>query len=190
VRHRTARPRTACGRSRRAPGCLNVAVGVLALVSMSAPLLAASPCWVPPVAAPITDPFRAPACAWCPGNRGIEYGTAAGVPVRAVTTGTVTFSGLVAGRRYVVVIDAVGRRVTYGDLGHPTPAPGALVVAGSIIGVTTGPLHLGVRVGDEYVDPAEWIGAVVIRPYLVPVDGRPGRRPVAAVHCGAARGGG
>ena len=32
----------------------------------------------PPVAAPVVDPFREPPCAWCPGNRGIEYGPPAG----------------------------------------------------------------------------------------------------------------
>ncbi len=169
---------------------LALAVVALALLPLSGPLLAASPCWVPPVEAPITDPFRAPPCTWCSGNRGIEYGTAAGVPVRAVATGTVSFSGVVAGRRFVVVADAAGRRVTYGDLAHPVPPPGAIVVAGSIVGVTTGPFHLGLRIGDEYVDPAEWLGALVIRPYLVPSDGRAGRRPVATVRCGAARGAG
>jgi murein DD-endopeptidase MepM/ murein hydrolase activator NlpD len=148
------------------------------------------PCWRPPVAAPISDPFRAPDCRWCAGNRGVEYGTLAGVSVRAVTTGRVTFSGVVAGRRYVVVLDAAGRRVTYGDLALPVPFTGAVVVAGSVVGVTTGPLHLGVRVGDDYLDPEDFLGTPVIRPHLVPVDGRPGRRPVVTVHCGAGRGGG
>ncbi len=33
----------------------------------------AAPCWNPPVAGRVVDPFRMPACTWCPGNRGIEY---------------------------------------------------------------------------------------------------------------------
>ena len=51
-------------------------------------------------------PFRAPACAYCPGNRGLEYDAAVGSPVRAAAAGTVTFAGVVAGVRYVVVAPA------------------------------------------------------------------------------------
>jgi murein DD-endopeptidase MepM/ murein hydrolase activator NlpD len=174
------------------PSRLRPLVVVLVLLGTAGTALAAppAPCWRPPVDAPVTDPFRPPDCRWCAGNRGLEYGTVAGVPVRAVTTGRVTFSGVVAGRRFVVVLDAAGRRVTYGDLALPVPATGASVVAGSVVGVTTGPLHLGVRVGDEYLDPEEFLGTPTIRPHLVPTDGRPGRPPVVSVHCGAGRGGG
>ena len=35
----------------------------------------AAECWRPPVPAPVVDPFREPACRWCRGNRGIDYGT-------------------------------------------------------------------------------------------------------------------
>ena len=57
-----------------------------ALVSTLVPAGAvhAAPCWRPPVAAPVADPFRKPPCAWCPGNRGIEYRTQEGAPVTAV----------------------------------------------------------------------------------------------------------
>ena len=73
-------------------------------------------CWLPPVDAPVVDPFRPPPCTWCAGNRGLEYGTPSGVAVRAVAAGEVTFSGTVAGERYVVVRHADGRRATYGGL--------------------------------------------------------------------------
>ena len=38
--------------------------------------------WLPPVDAPVVDPFREPAVPVVPGNRGIEYGTAPGHAVR------------------------------------------------------------------------------------------------------------
>ena len=82
-------------------------------------------CLPPPVAAPVVDPFREPACEWCPGNRGadVRRGRRARV-VRAAAAGTVSFSGVVAGTRYVVVEHAAGGlRATYGGLAS-TPLGG------------------------------------------------------------------
>ena len=56
------------------------------------------------VTVPVVDPFRAPACSYCPGNRGLEYQPASGSVAVAAAAGTVTFSGVVAG-----VLDARGR---------------------------------------------------------------------------------
>jgi murein DD-endopeptidase MepM/ murein hydrolase activator NlpD len=146
--------------------------------------LAALSCWLPPVDAPVIDPFREPQCVWCPGNRGVEYGTEAGVAVRAVATGTVTFSGHVAGIGYVVVRHGDGRRTTYGGIDHPHPAPGQVIAARAIVGITTGTFHLGLREGDRYVDPTPHLGRAVSRARLVPVDGSQGRAAVATrVRC-------
>ena len=49
----------------------------------------AEPCWNPAVVGRVVDPFRMPACTWCPGNRGIEYEVAPGTAVRSVAAGTV-----------------------------------------------------------------------------------------------------
>lgn len=135
----------------------------------------AATCWIAPVDAAVVDPFREPACTWCPGNRGLEYDTPAGVPVRAVASGVVTFRGSVAGVGYLVVRHADGLRVTYGRIDPIEIARGAAVVAGMIIGHTTGRLHLGVRDGDRYLDPAPFIGRLVHRIRLVPSDGSPAR---------------
>jgi murein DD-endopeptidase MepM/ murein hydrolase activator NlpD len=149
-------------------------------------LLAVAGCWLPPVDAPIADPFRPPACVWCPGNRGIEYATLPGVPVRAVAAGTVTFSGVVAGTTYVVVRLGDGRRVTYGGLDGVALRAGDVVATGHVVGRTAGPLHLGLRepavdgdteVGERYVDPAPFLGRLVGRARLVPTDGTPRRPP-------------
>lgn len=131
---------------------------------------AAAPCWYPPVAAPVVDPFREPACTWCAGNRGIEYGTRPGSPVRAVATGTVAYAGSIAGTVYVVLRHADGRRVTYGNLRPTRWSPGDVVVRNTTVGVTAGRFHLGLRDGNRYVDPAPFIGALRYQPRLIPTD--------------------
>lgn len=142
--------------------------------------LVASACWLPPVDAPVVDPFRPPTCVWCPGNRGVEFGTGPGVDVRAVASGTVTYAGVVAGTGYLVVRHADGRRVTYGGVVQVRARAGDPVVARSRIGVTDRDLHVGLRDGDRYLDPAVHFGRLVHRPRLVPTDGtaaRPGPPP-------------
>jgi len=147
-----------------------------ALVSTLVPAGAvrAAPCWRPPVAAPVADPFRKPSCAWCPGNRGIEYRTREGTSVTAVASGRVSYAGRIAGTVYVVVRHGDGRRVTYGNLSAVTFDTGDLVVRGQRIGRAVGRFHLGVREGERYVDPARFIGRLIRSPRLIPVDGRRG----------------
>jgi murein DD-endopeptidase MepM/ murein hydrolase activator NlpD len=141
-------------------------------------------CWTPPVDAPVIDPFRAPACERCPGNRGLEYETRTGQPVVAVASGEVTFSGTVAGTRYVVVRHADGRRATYGKLASSSLQLGDVVRAGARIGSTTRAFFFGLRDGERYVDPAPLLGRVVRPPRLVPTDGTaPPPAPAGRVVC-------
>lgn len=145
-------------------------------------------CWSAPVDAAVADPFRAPGCRWCPGNRGIEYATSAGDAVRSVASGRVAFDGPVAGRRYLSIDLAVSGgllRVTYGGL-DPTAehfAVGQTIERDQILGSATGPVHLGVRWNGEYVDPAAFIDAPARRARLVPVEGTPGRAADGRAAC-------
>mgnify|MGYP001828234495 CR=1 FL=1 len=148
---------------------------MLALLIVALLTAPSSQCWRPPVDAPIVDPYREPGCRWCPGNRGVTYGPAPGSPVRAVASGVVSFAGTVAGTRYVVVALPDGRRVTYGDLASSGLTVGRAVVAGQVIGRSSAVLHLGLRIGDRYVDPTPLIGRWVGRPRLIPADGGPPR---------------
>jgi murein DD-endopeptidase MepM/ murein hydrolase activator NlpD len=138
-------------------------------------VLNGAPCYLPPVDAPVVDPFREPACSWCPGNRGIEYGPQPGQPVIAAAAGVVTFAGVVVGVRYVVVEHIDGLRMTYGKLASTTLDEGDRVLQGQRIGTTTDDFFLGLRRGDEYLDPAPYLGQLRWRTRLVPTDGSPGR---------------
>lgn len=136
----------------------------------------APPCLLPAVDAPVVDPFRPPACEWCPGNRGLAYGARPGQAVRAMAPGRVTFSGVVAGTRYVVVEHAAdGLRATYGGLADSPLAAGDAVAIGQLVGTAAGEVHVGLRRGVAYVDPGPLLGRLVPRPRLVPTDGTAAR---------------
>lgn len=125
-------------------------------------------CLALPSNATVIDPFRAPECARCAGNRGIEYAVPANAVVRSGLRGEVAFVGMVANVRYVVVRASANPqvRVTYGGLADVVVEQGEVLRRGDALG-TMGEsdargsgdargiarLHLGVRVGDEYMDP-------------------------------------
>jgi murein DD-endopeptidase MepM/ murein hydrolase activator NlpD len=158
------------------------------LLAVAEPVAAGTTCWLPPVAADVVDPYREPECRWCPGNRGLEYRTPADAEVRAVATGTVVFSGTVAGAGYLVVRHADGRRATYGNLAQRRFVQGEAVARGVVVGRTAGRFHFGLRDGDRYIDPAPSIGRLVGVVRLVPVDGTaPAPAPQPRLSCRPAR---
>lgn len=135
--------------------------------------MAGGPCYPPPVSAPIAVPYVQPACDYCPGHRGVEFHLPAGTPVTAVASGTVTFSGVVAGTRYVVVLQPNGWKATYGMLSATALSRGDVVRAGQQVGHSTTRLYFGFRdLDDDPLDPTPLLGRVVGRPRLVPADGR------------------
>lgn len=172
-------------RSRRSLFQITVVAIVVSLLSPSG-MAGAGQCWRAPVEAPVSDPFRAPGCPWCPGHRGLEYDTSTGTDVRAVAGGVVTFSGTVAGTGYVVVRHADGLRTTYGNVMPGILDIGDLVVRGMSVGSTTGRLHFGVRRGNSYIDPAPLIGALIGVARLIPTRGeRPAPAPAPRLRCPA-----
>ncbi|MDQ3643810.1 MAG: M23 family metallopeptidase, partial [Actinomycetota bacterium] len=70
----------------------------------------------PPVEAPVVDHFRPPTTPYGPGNRGIDYATGEGNPVRASADGEVVFAGAVAGSLHVVILHDDGIRTSYSFL--------------------------------------------------------------------------
>ncbi|MFL6205767.1 MAG: peptidoglycan DD-metalloendopeptidase family protein [Acidimicrobiales bacterium] len=153
---------------------LLVLVAVAALGTSTPAAAAPDPPYRPPVDAEVVDPFRPPATRFGPGNRGLEYGTDPGTPVRAVADGRVTFAGSVAGTLHVTVLHEDGIRTSYSFLRRIDVVVGQRVHQGDEVGVTDGHLHLGARRGDAYFDPASLFGAGAPHVHLVPFDDPPG----------------
>lgn len=142
-------------------------------------LLLVAVLYVPPVDAPVIDPFRPPPSPYAPGNRGLTYGTSPGQPVHASAAGEVVFAGQVGGERFVTVAHPDGLRTSYAFLGSVAVVRGQPVAAGDVVGTTSAlPFHFGVRDPDgTYLDPALLLARRLVRDvHLVPLDwgGPPG----------------
>lgn len=132
--------------------------------------------YTPPVDAAITDPFRPPAGPYGSGNRGLDYDTSPGVPVRASAPGTVVFAGPVAGSLHVTIRHADGVRTSYSFLQTVVAVVGARVSTGDVVGTAGEHLHFGARVADAYVDPAV-LFSVATAVELLPLEVPPGSTP-------------
>jgi hypothetical protein len=136
--------------------------------------------WLRPVDGAVVQPFEQPASIYGAGHRGADLAAAPGTPVHAANDGVVTFAGSVADTLHVTVAHAGGLRTSYSFLATVSVRTGQTVSRGDVLGTTggTGPdhgggvLHLGLRVGDRYVDPM-----LLFRPadltklvHLVPAD--------------------
>ncbi len=113
-----------------------------------------SPRYSPPVDAAVVDPFRLPLGHYGPGNRGLEYRTVPGTPVRSIGAGRVVFAGLVAGRRVVSIDHPDGLRSSLVGLAVISVRAGHRVAIGDVVGSAGPTLHLGVRRDGRYLDPA------------------------------------
>jgi hypothetical protein len=124
----------------------------------------------PPADAPVVDQFRPPKGEWGPGNRGIDFGTAAGAVVSAVADGTVVFAGEVGGTLHVTIEHADGLRSSSSFLATVGVVRGDHVRRGDPIGTAAGPFHLGFRTPDgSYLDPqAVLSGSAIPSIRLVP----------------------
>lgn len=158
-------------------GAIVLAVLLVALLAGPAragppPTPTGDPAYIPPVEAPIVDPFRPPPTPYGPGNRGIEYATVPGTPVRAAGAGEVSFAGSVAGSLYVTISHPDGIRTSYSFLADVTVRRGEAVDQGTVVGHTGSRFHVGARRGDIYIDPASlWGRRGPPRVALVPLDG-------------------
>lgn len=136
--------------------------GLAAVVCLSAPAIV-------PVDGRVVDWFRAPGCARCSGNRGLEFATTPGGMVVAPLAGTVTFAGSVGGVNYVVIsadddalldidVNVVLGGVQRPEVGEGDVDEGDVVLAGQSIARSSGWLYAGFRVGPRrdgrYLDPA------------------------------------
>ncbi|HET6773117.1 MAG TPA: peptidoglycan DD-metalloendopeptidase family protein [Acidimicrobiales bacterium] len=122
----------------------------------------------------MADPFRPPAGPYGAGNRGIEYRTEPGTPVRASAGGTVSFAGPVGGALHVTVAHADGVRTSYSFLATAEVVVGQRVAQGRTLGTSGARLHFGARIGGAYFDPAALFAATVTEVELLPLGSSPG----------------
>jgi len=158
---------------------------------------------VVPVDGPVTAPFRAPAGPYGAGHRGADLAVVPGEAVVAAGDGEVTFAGSVAGTLHVVVSHPGGLRTSYSFLASVSVRRGTVVRRGDPIGRAGGAagpghrggvLHLGLRIGETYVDPTVLFGPPDLARlvHLAPVRGssasEPSRASAAAERRALARG--
>ena len=138
----------------------------------------AAPSWQWPLAPrpQVLRDFNPPPKPWLSGHRGVDLGAAAdGAPVTSPAAGTVSFVGVVVDRPVITIDHGDGLRSSFEPV-DSTLAAGAPVAAGQVIG-TARPghcaaapcLHWGVRRGEDYVDPLQFV--MDLRPsVLLPLD--------------------
>lgn len=129
--------------------------------------------YAPPVDGSIVDAFRPPSTPYGPGNRGVDFATAPGEPVRAAGDGEVVFAGSVGLSRHVVVLHPDGLRTSYSFLASVSVRRGDEVRRGDTVGIAAARVHFGVRAGDDlYLDPSLLLDGRPPPVHLVPVESR------------------
>lgn len=123
----------------------------------------------PPVAGPIIDPYREPEHDYAAGNRGLDLAASPGEAVRAAADGVVVFSGQVAGALHVVLLHADGLRSTLSFLSTASVFRGQRVERGEVVGTAAGPVHFGIRSGEEYLDPTPFLRGSEPQVHLAPL---------------------
>ncbi len=151
-----------CAPWRRAPIVvlltIVVALGVTARPAHSASDAAG---WRRPVDGPVMAPFEQPSSVYGAGHRGVDFAVPAGTEVRAANDGVVSFAGAVAGTLHVTVAHPGDLRTSYSFLSSVVVRAGQRVARGDVVGLSGGTgadhdgtvVHLGLRIGDRYVDP-------------------------------------
>lgn len=168
-------------RSSRAATLLVAAhLGVAVPAPQAGPGGGGAPAWSPPVAGPIVRAYAPPPAPYAPGHRGIDFAAAPGTTVRAVGGGVVVFAGQVGGTLHVVVDHGDGVRTGVSFLAAVSVSPGQAVRRGDPVGTAGGAgeghapgvVHLGLRRGETYLDPALLFGApdLAATVRLVPVE--------------------
>ena len=171
-----------------------VALAIVSSLAVAPAPASAVGVWMHPVAGRVVHPFRPPATRYGRGHLGVDFSAAPGTPVRAAGAGTVVFAGAVAGGRHVVVRHAGGLRTSYSFLATIRVHTGQRVGRGAVLGTTGGRgehhdghvLHLGLRIGDAYVDPMRLFapGRLPVRVHLVPSSAGPPSRAALVAVCG------
>jgi murein DD-endopeptidase MepM/ murein hydrolase activator NlpD len=141
---------------------------VLALLLVAAPAAAApTPVWRWPVDGPrvIIEPYVQPLTPYGPGHRGIDIDCTENHNLYAPADGVVHFSGIVVDR-FVLSLEHAGGVLSSYEHVWSWLVEGDVVTKGDLIAdlisghLGKGCVHIGVRVGGEYVSPLLFFGGV------------------------------
>ncbi len=156
------------------PGPAAPSVAALGFSSQTTRTTAAAPlpaslAWGWPLAGKpaVVHGFDPPAKPWLSGHRGVDLAAPQGTAVMAPTDGVVSFSGVVVNREVLTITTADGLRLSFEPV-NSTLHTGDAVTRGQSVGVITGPshcdagpagscLHWGVRRGDTYLNPLQFL---------------------------------
>jgi murein DD-endopeptidase MepM/ murein hydrolase activator NlpD len=141
----------------------------------------AAPTWEWPLAPrpKVLRGFDPPPKPWLSGHRGVDLAaTHDGAPVTSPAAGTVSFVSVVVDRPVITIDHGNGLRSSFEPVESPL-AVGSMVAAGQDIGTAlpahcgVSPcIHWGVRRGEEYVNPLQFV--IDLRPsILLPLGGPP-----------------
>ncbi len=122
--------------------------------------------------------FDPPPKPWLSGHRGVDLDFAAGTQVVSPAVGTVSFVGVVVDRPVITIDHGGGLRSSFEPVDSSLVA-GSTVAAGQVIGTAIPGhcplaqcLHWGVREGEDYVNPLQFV--LDLRPsILLPLPGPP-----------------
>lgn len=137
----------------------------LALLCVAAPQARAAELRLaPPVPGSILRHFEPPPTPYAAGHRGLDMAASAGSAVRAAEAGTVTFAGQVGGQLFLTISHGE-LRTSYSFLSALMVRAGDTVARDQVVarsgeghaGSEVPHLHLGLRRGDEYLDPEPFL---------------------------------
>lgn len=152
----------------------SVAIAVF-LICLFAPWSAtAAGTWTWPVVGPVIRGYDPPVSTYGGGHRGIDIAVPAGTTVVSVADGSVTFAGPVGGHLFVTVAHGGGLASTYSWVSALLVQKGDVVAVGQPIarsgtghpGDIVANLHLGVKIGDTYVDPMLYLAAMDVGAFI------------------------
>ena len=151
---------------------------VLAFVALSLsvapPIARAAGDWVWPVVGPIVRGFDPPTSPFGSGHRGIDIAAAPATVLVAPEAGQVTFAGPVGGELFVTIDHGDGVRSTMSWLSAILVRRNDLVERGQPVAVSghghtaldTPHVHFGVRLGETYVDPLDYLGPIEVSRFV------------------------
>jgi hypothetical protein len=124
-------------------------------------LAIAAVCVTPPVSGPVVAGYS-PSGQYA-GHWGVDYEADLGDPVRAPTSGVVTFAGSVAGMNTITIEPVPGFKVSVSYLSTVEVRRGAAVARGQVIATSGAPhgtpgVHMSTRINGTYVNPSRFLG--------------------------------